>query len=197
MGVKGLKKQDIIVADPMAHIKLMLWGNYVDTLQLNKTYALNNVRVKFTKYEHYLNTPRNEEMKSTEVMPYTVHLVEYKDEVGMSSTVNGKIPGVQQASKSLCCISYQKRTVNISTTDKAVCQSCNLIQLHTSCKANWVLRILLKPGNSLKSLHLRMDSDAAKTLVQFIDPAIQHESATEDDTIKAYSWAVSHRNFRI
>ena len=69
MGVKGLKKQDIIVADPMAHIKLMLWGNYVDTLQLNKTYALNNVRVKFKKYEHYINTPQNEEMKSTEVTP--------------------------------------------------------------------------------------------------------------------------------
>ncbi|XP_074618443.1 uncharacterized protein LOC141877389 isoform X1 [Acropora palmata] len=42
-----LKKQ--VLADPTAHIKLVLWGDYVDTLQLNKTSALNNVRVKFTK----------------------------------------------------------------------------------------------------------------------------------------------------
>ena len=82
-----LKKQDVVLADPTAHIKLVLWGDYVDTLQLNKTYALNNVRVKFTKYEHYLNSPKNEEMKATEVTPYTVPLVEYEDEVGTSSTL--------------------------------------------------------------------------------------------------------------
>ena len=101
-----LKKQ--VLADPTAHIKLVLWGDYVDTLQLNKTYALNNVRVKFTKYEHYLNSPKNEEMKAVEVTPYTVPLAEYEDEVGTSSTVNGIILGVQQTSKSLCCISCQK-----------------------------------------------------------------------------------------
>jgi len=61
-------------------------------------------RKKFTKYEHYLNSPKNEEMKATEVTPYTVPLVEYKDEVGTSSTVNGIILGVQQTSKSLCRI---------------------------------------------------------------------------------------------
>ena len=178
-----LKKQDVVLADPTAHIKLVLWGDYVDTLQLNKTYTLNNVRVKFTKYEHYLNSPKNEEMKATEVTSYTVPLVEYEDEVGTSSTVNGIILGVQQTSKSLCCISCQKRTVNITTTDKAVCQSCNLIQLPTSCKANWALRVLLKPENSPKNLHLRMDNNATKTLVQLINPAIQLESATEDDII--------------
>ena len=101
-----LKKQ--VLADPTAHIKLVLWGDYVDTLQLNKTSALNNVRVKFTKYEHYLNSPKNEEMKATEVTPYNIPLAEYEDEVGTSSTVNGIILGVQQTSKSLCCISCQK-----------------------------------------------------------------------------------------
>ena len=157
-----LKKQDIIVADPTAHIKLVVWGSYVDTLQLNKTYALNNVRVKFTKYEHYLNSPKNEDMKVTEVTPYTVPLVEYEDEVGMSSTVNGNILGVQQTSKSLSCISCQKRSVNITTADKAVCQSRNLIQLPTTCKANWALCVSLKPENSPKNLHLRMDNNATQ-----------------------------------
>ena len=151
----------------------------MDTLQLNKTYALNNVRVKFTKYEHYLNSPKNEEMKATEVIPYTVPLEEYEDEVGTSSTVNGIILGGQQTSKSLCCISCQKQILNITTTDKAVC----LTQLPTTCKANWALRVLLKPENSPKNLHLRMDNNATKTLVQLINPAIQLESATEDDII--------------
>lgn len=166
----------------------------MDTLQLNKTYALNNVRVKFTKYKHYLNSPKNEEMNATEVTPYTVPLVEYEDEVGTSSTVNGIILGVQQTSKSLCCSSCQKRTVNITTTDKAVCQSCNLIQLPTTCKANWALRVLLKPENSLKNLHLRMDNNATKTLVQLINPAIQLKSATEDEKNNLASW-MSNKSF--
>ena len=50
--------------------------------------------IKFTKYEHYLNSPKNEEMRATEVTPYTVPLVEYEDEVGTSSIVNGIILGV-------------------------------------------------------------------------------------------------------
>ena len=52
---------DITVANPMAHIKLVLWGNYLDTLQLTKIYALTNVGVKFTKSAHFLKTPKNEE----------------------------------------------------------------------------------------------------------------------------------------
>ena len=122
-------------------------------------------------------------MKATEVTPYTVPLVEYEDEFGTSSTVNGIILGVQQTSKSLCCISCQKQTASITATDKAVCQSCNLIQLPTTCKANWALRVLLKPENSPENLHLRMDNNATKTLVQPINPAIQLESATEDGII--------------
>lgn len=38
--------------------------------------------VKFTKYAHYLETPKNEEMEATEVTPYTIALLRYKDEVG-------------------------------------------------------------------------------------------------------------------
>jgi len=115
-------------------------------------------------------------MKATEVTSYTctIPLVEYEDEVATSSAVNGIILGVQQTSKSLCCISCQKRTVNITTADKAVCQSCNLIRLSKTCKANnyWALHVLLKPENSTKNLHIRMDNNAMKTLVQLINPAI-------------------------
>lgn len=81
--------------------------------------------VKFTKYAHYLETPKNEEMEATEVTPYTIALLRYKDEVGMASMVNGKIIHVQQA---LSCTSCQKQTVNITTADKAVSKSFNLIQ---------------------------------------------------------------------
>lgn len=84
--------------------------------------------VKFTKYAHYLETPKNEEMEATEVTPYTIALLRYKNEVGMASMVNGKIIHVQQVFKTLSCTSCQKQTVNITTAHKAVCKSFNLIQ---------------------------------------------------------------------
>ena len=93
-----LKKQDIIVADPTTYIKLVLWENYVDTLQLNKIYAKNNVRVKFAKSADNLKTQKNEEIKAAEVRPYTIPLVDYKDEVSTLSTVNRKNLDVQKPS---------------------------------------------------------------------------------------------------
>ncbi|CAB3978458.1 Hypothetical predicted protein [Paramuricea clavata] len=59
-----LKKQDVIVADTTAHIKLVLWCDHVNSLQQDKTYQLKNVRIKSTKYKCYLNTPRNEDFKA-------------------------------------------------------------------------------------------------------------------------------------
>lgn len=178
-----LKKQDVIIADPTAYIKIVLWGDYVGTLNLNQTYALNNVKVKVTKYEHYLNTPRNEEMKATEVAPYDVPIVDYEDEVGTTSTINGTIQGVHEVSKHLCCTSCQKRTVDVTAPDRARCQSCHLIQLPTTCNASWALRVLVKPESSPKNLHLRMDNNAAQLLVPLLSPAIQLASATENDII--------------
>lgn len=42
------KKQELIVRDNTAWVKVVLWGNHVDSLQLNKTYIFKNLRVKVT-----------------------------------------------------------------------------------------------------------------------------------------------------
>ncbi len=56
-----LRKQNIIVADPTRYIKLVLWSDFVNTLDADHTYVLKNVRIKCTKFENYLNTPKNED----------------------------------------------------------------------------------------------------------------------------------------
>ena len=109
---------------------------------------------------------KNEEMQATEVMPYTVRLVEYKDEVDTTSTVNGTILGVQQAFKS---------PSEANAVEKSISKSCNLINLPINCKANWVLCTvctLVKLENCPKNLKLRMDNNNTTTLVQLTDPAI-------------------------
>ena len=43
-------KQDIIIKDPTASFKAVLWGDHVHSLTLNQTYPFKNLRVKITKY---------------------------------------------------------------------------------------------------------------------------------------------------
>ncbi len=180
-----LKKQDVIVADPTASIKIVLWGEHVNCLELNQTYTLKNVRVKSTKFEHYLNTPRNEDFAALDAIPYSVPVVEYEDEGDSTSTVNGSIIGVQQASKYIGCNGCPKRNVQIVTPNKAICQneSCKLQQLLSTCPTYWTLRILIKPENATKNIHLRLDSNSTETLLHVINPAFQLQTATEDDII--------------
>ena len=160
-GVKGqstrygkLAKQDVVIADPTAHIKVVLWGDHVNSLQLHQTYILNNVRVKTTKFERYLNTPRNEDFTVIDDAPFTTPVIEYQDEVETTSTVNGMILGVQNAIKSLGCNKCQKRTVDITAPHKAVCQSCGFQQPPSTCTPFCTLRILVKPKDGHKNIQL-------------------------------------------
>lgn len=136
-----------------------------------------------TKYECYLNTPRNDDFKAEEVEPYAVPVAVYEDEVDTSMKVEAVIIGVQQASKSLCCNGCQKRTVEIVDPSKAVCNSCKLMQLPSTCDVSWSSRLLLKPQESHKNLHLKLDSNMTETLVQLLDPTFVLRSKTEDEII--------------
>lgn len=178
-----LKKQDVVIADPTAHVKVVLWGDHVNALQLDQTYTLNNVRVKSTKFEHYLNTPRNEDFTAIDAAPFTTPVIEYEDDVDTTSTVNGTILGVQNTSKSLGCNNCQKRAVDIIAPHKAVCQSCGFQQPPSACTPFWTLRILLKPKNGQKNIHLQLDCNTTEALLHLINPAFQLGSATEEDII--------------
>ncbi|XP_028416740.1 uncharacterized protein LOC114540939 [Dendronephthya gigantea] len=175
-----VKKQDVIVADPTGTIKLVLWGEYINSLQQNETYTLKNVRVKSTKYDHYLNTPKNEGFVAVDATPYSVPVVEYEDEIDTTSTVNGTIIGVQQASKHIGCNGCAKRNVEIVAPNKAICQFCKLQQLPSTCPVHWSLRILVKPKSGSKNLHLRLDSVSTQRLLEVINPAFQLKTTTED-----------------
>ena len=55
----SVKKQRFIV-DPSGFIKLVLYGKHTDTVEEGKVYQFKKVRVKATKNERYVNTPKNE-----------------------------------------------------------------------------------------------------------------------------------------
>ena len=55
----NLKKQEAVLRDTTSSVKVILWEDYVETLEDGKTYLLENLRLKVTKSERYLNTPKS------------------------------------------------------------------------------------------------------------------------------------------
>lgn len=84
-------KQEVVIRDPTAHAKVVLWGRHVNSLDIGKTYVFKNLRLKVTKYERYLNTPRKDEFTATECQEFDTPLVPLEDDINTSSTVSGSL----------------------------------------------------------------------------------------------------------
>ena len=71
-----LQKQEIILRDPTGTIKLVLWEQYVNSLVVNHTYVLENLKLKVYNDERYLNTPKDQEFTAKEIEPFQQPLPE-------------------------------------------------------------------------------------------------------------------------
>ncbi|XP_028400886.1 uncharacterized protein LOC114523994 [Dendronephthya gigantea] len=179
-----VRKQDVIVADPSGYIKLVLWGDFVNTLDVDHTYVLKNVRIKCTRFENYLNTPKNEEFSAVESAVFDAPVAAYEHEIDTTTEVMAKIIGVQQASKTLSCNGCQKQGLEILSSNKAVCRFCKLQQLPSTCNVNWNLRILVKQQDqSTKNLQMRLDHTTTESLLRMLNATYDLQSATEDDIV--------------
>lgn len=110
-----LQKQEIVIRDTTACMKVVLWEQYVNSVELNKTYQFIQLRVKGTHFERYLNTPKSEPFQATESPPFEHPLVEVDNDLQLanatSSTISAKILGFQKASKNLACASCHKKSI--------------------------------------------------------------------------------------
>jgi hypothetical protein len=175
-------KQDIIIRDPTASFKVVLWGDHVDSLTLNQTYLFKNIRVKITKYERYLNTPRSDEFTANEIEPFTDPLVPLEQEVNTTSIITGSIIGVHKTFKTLICQSCQKRSIDVSG-NLAVCQACELSQVPASCPVHWLVRLLVKPEDSTKKLRLNLSNEVLKQFFSIRDIPVDLTTISEEDLI--------------
>ena len=66
-----LKKQELLIRDSTTSVKLFLWENNVDMLELNKTYILQNIKIKRSKNEMYLNTTKADKFTFSETTAFT------------------------------------------------------------------------------------------------------------------------------
>ena len=108
-----LRKQELVIRDGKSSIQLVLWDSYVDSLEINKTYLFNNLRLKESKFGRYLNTAKSEKVTFEETTPFTQPLVDIEEDVQQmtTSTVFAKIIGVQSATRNLLCVSCYKKVI--------------------------------------------------------------------------------------
>jgi hypothetical protein len=127
-----LKKQELVIRDNKGSIELVLWNEYVDLLETNKTYILTNLRLKESKFGRYVNTPKSEKFSFEETTAFTEPLVAIEENVKelTTSTVMAKIIGVQSATRNLLCVSCHKKVIQKSGSKIGTCESqgCKLVQ---------------------------------------------------------------------
>lgn len=152
-----LKKQELVIRDNKGSIELVLWNEYVDLLETNKTYILTNLRLKESKFGQYVNTPKSEKFSFEETTAFTEPLVAIEENVKelTTSTVMAKIIGVQSATRNLLCVSCHKKVIQKSGSKIGTCESqgCKLVQKVSACKCNWNVRLLFET-TELKKIHL-------------------------------------------
>lgn len=176
------EKQEVIIRDNTAWLKVVLWGKHVDSLQLHRTYLLKNLRIKVTKYERYLNTPRNDDFSASECEEFTTPLVPVEEDVNTMSTFSGHILGIQTATKSLLCLGCNKKSIE-PTGNKAICQSCGLTQSAKACPTSWSIRLLLKPDDSSRNLRLVLPNEMVEQFICMTGATVNLPEISEEELI--------------
>ena len=178
-----LKKQELVVRDTSGSIKLILWQEYVESLQESKTYRLQNVRVKISKDETYINTAKSEQFVVEEVEAFDGDLPPVDaDMVGMAtSKVHGKIVGVLNISKTLACISCFKKVT--SKNEKiGNCESCKVMQFLKACPRQWFLRVLVQTTDAdKKKIRLNMFTGCVQRLSELLGLQADINNLSEDE----------------
>lgn len=91
-----------------------MWQDYVGSLQKEKeTYQLQNLYLKTTKNDHYLNTAKLEKFTLKETQPFVQQLFQVDTDVSAitSNKWKTRIMGIQQASKEVTCVLWAKQVI--------------------------------------------------------------------------------------
>lgn len=150
VGQSHMLKQDVIVADHTASIKVELWGEHIDTLEEGRCYELTNFHVKGYQSKKHLAqpktnfriTPLTTDIKTT--VPDAEHTIQ-----------NVQILGIAQLDHYKTCMQCKGRVEPMTPPlGKCTQDNCLMIQLYDLCQdqisARLYLRYLNAQGQSKK-----------------------------------------------
>ena len=147
-----LQKQEIMLRDPTGTIKLVLWEQYVNSLVVNTTYVLENLKLKVYNDERYLNMPKDEEFTAKEIEPFQQLLPEAEHVID-PLLITGKIVGIKEITTVTACSSCGKSVQpyqDSTTLGQCQASNCNLIQILNSCHFNWSMHLVIKASDDSK-----------------------------------------------
>ena len=150
----SLKKQEGVLVDETSLIKVILWESHVDELEKGQTYILRNLRLKESRGEKYMNTPKTGEF-TYENATELERLADTDDiELEAVYTISATIIGISSVTKSLSCIAC-KGKVEVQDEKFAVCNTCKMKQKTSACRSNWFASIMIQSEeDSSKNIRL-------------------------------------------
>jgi uncharacterized CHY-type Zn-finger protein len=182
-----LRKQDVIVRDSTSSIKIVMWEDNVDCVEVEKTYEFTNLRVKGSEYDRYLNTPQNERFSAklcTAIEQELVAVDSYLLESGKSVTVTGKIVAFKEAMKMHTCIVCHKMVTIKPGGVLAFCQLCKMTQSKAGCQLQWKLKVVVQDQNQkTRPVYLDMPQNILVEMTSTFSRPINLESCSEDELL--------------
>ena len=172
-----VKKQEGYIVDPSGYIKIIFWGEHVDSVTPQSTYFFSNLRMKVSQNQRYLNTPKQDNlytMKDAE--PFKEKLPDVT-EISTTTETIAEILGISSVTKyNSCCSCSKKVTIKGKI---AVCDNCKMTQESTNCSVKWTLRIHIQDSNQPRQkLQLHVYPDAVPKLFSICD--LNANETTED-----------------
>lgn len=183
-----LTKQEVILRDPTDFIKAVLWDSNVDTLTEEKTYIFKNFKIKVYKGDKYLNTPKNETFEANETTQFDHPLVEIDVNLGVTSTtITGKVIGVQEVVKTLCCVNCKKNVIPVPGDDLlGQCNGCNSMQVVDACEKKCSFRLLLQSTeNPLEKRRLVFYNQEVQQLKDILGLSLDINTSSERNVMVA------------
>lgn len=173
-----VKKQEGCIVDPSGYIKIIFWGEHVDSVTPQSTYFFSNLRMKVSQNQRYLNTPKQDNlytMKDAE--PFKEKLPDVT-EISTTTETIAEILGISSVTKcNSCCSCSKKVTIKGKI---AVCDNCKMTQKSTNCSVKWTLRIHVQDSNQPRQkLQLHVYPDAVPKLF-----SICANETTEDEIME-------------
>ena len=175
-----VKKQEAVIVDPTGFMKVILWGMHVDSVREGGTYVFDKLRVKVSKGERYLNTPKIEDLCVISEAHAFEEKLPHVDNVASSKTVSGEIIGIFHMEKYLACKTCSKKVLKEEDV-LAYCDRCKVTTKLSRCLPNWLIKVHVETcADPPEMFKLTMYQDVVNKifLIHDIDAAIEPKELT-------------------
>lgn len=143
-----LKFTEAILIDPTDSIKITIWEDHIGSIEQDKTYNFQNIRVKKNTLtnEVYVNTAKGDTTTISVTNDFQQQLALPLSDYS-NITVQGEIWTVNRVNMYHSCFKCHKK-VQLSNQKYLECNNCKIAQKPKACKKEWVIALTFLYNNT-------------------------------------------------